>query len=618
MLLGRLALVSVALFASSVSSVHGFSGFAELFDRAQTVTVLRPAMECTTGDVCLIVAKLDAGIAISRSTDGGVTWDQAPDSPRSITVSAGNAPKISCAGARCMTVWREDNGARLDFATSDDAGATWSDVLSLPINVGNVGGTVNSIGLSCWVEGSELLCVLASTVNINDKPTIVIRFDGTTWVGLGSVASVASINRESSFGRVGCSPDGALCVTAFEAAVPNSNPLNSLMGVTRSLTRGVSWSAPQAVPRSARGQARVTLGEVARHSRPSVECLDALRCIVAIDLRTDQTTESEIEVSFTTDAGATWAPFITVATNQGRNALRPRLSCDSDGVRCVVAWEENSAGGLPGFSVTANQGLTWSAPANMAGGLNVGAGQTEVHNKPAPSCFDGKCAVVLESNEPGFTEATVGTLDLPVADVITASPTESPTAAPTATVTAAPTASPSASPTLSPSASPTLTPSASPSSSPTTSPTQSPTVVGETPSPTNVITAAPTSSPSVSPSASPSTSPTTSPSLSPTASPTLSPSLSPSPSPSLAPTVFGETRGPTTDVGESSGDDDEEDDEDGVKLSIPILVGIIAAPLAVFGALFLMRKPGGAGAPRGNPRGTNHQVAFGGGQPYYN
>lgn len=431
------ALACLALIASGASDARGFAGFSEVFERSQARDMKAPVLECLSGasGVCLAVAHTTtptAGILVARSIDGGNSFDQTPTFLSSQTNV--DEPQLSCAGIRCMAVWRvllDETGLRFGFSRSDDGGLNWS-ALVAPLDSDTFLGTLTIPGLACWEDAGDLSCVLTTTVENSQKRAITMRYDGVQWLGssIQTVASVATIGgRESIFGRVGCSPDGSLCVAVFEGQAPGSSPVTSLLFAIRSVDAGASWSAPVFVQVSDRTQTRLDLGEVAAHTRPAVKCLDQLGCVVAVEVTSALV--SEVEEARTADGGLSWSQLATLASGGGRDARRPGLACDEDAVRCVIAWEDDSPGRFPAFSVTVDRGTSWSAPVDMSGGLTVGAAEKNVHDKSGPTCTNGRCVVVLESTEPGtFQEGITGALVLPAAPS-TESPTQTPTAAPT-------------------------------------------------------------------------------------------------------------------------------------------------------------------------------------------
>lgn len=415
----RLALVGLALVVLNASGARGFADFGEVFPRAQGRTMEAPALACV-GDFCVVASDTTApvaGILVTRSVDKGESWDPSP-TMLSIALDA-IQPRLSCAGAQCMAVWRESDNSVVAFATSTAPFEIWSSVATLPLTSAFVLGTLQALDLSCWDDDGELHCVLSTTASSAENPAVVIRYDGSTWLAssIQTLATVTSTGRNSNFARVGCDPDGDLCVTAFEGQVANDRQ-NSLIFVAQSRDDGATWSTPVSVAVSDRTQVLLDQGDNVRHRRPTVACLDLLTCIIASQVHRNPggPRNDEIEVAVVSSNSVSQLSTVARTGSVNRDARRAVLACDEDAARCVIAWEDDNVGRLPSFSVSLDRGATWSAPADM-GGLVVGADQADAHNQMALACANGRCHVVLESLELGntFQEGIIGTLVLPAA-----------------------------------------------------------------------------------------------------------------------------------------------------------------------------------------------------------
>ena len=209
-------------------------------------------------------------------------------------------------------------------------------------------------------------------------------------------------------------------------------------------------------------------------------------------------------------------------------------------------------------------------------------------------------------------------------------PTAAPAAAPTPPPTAAPVAAPpdptpaprpapspepSPEPSLAPSPRPTPNPTPDPTPDPTPAPTPAPTVAPG--SPTKAPVFAPTPAPVLSPTAAPvatSPRPTAAPAPAPTplpGSPTRSPVAAPTPAPvapspapvapTPAPVVSAAAAATATDAAAGSSDDEDDDDIESASLSLPAVLGILAALLvlaaAAVGATYYKLRPKPAFAP---------------------
>ncbi|MFJ6198990.1 ice-binding family protein [Micromonospora sp. NPDC092111] len=186
--------------------------------------------------------------------------------------------------------------------------------------------------------------------------------------------------------------------------------------------------------------------------------------------------------------------------------------------------------------------------------------------------------------ETGAVTLDTNTINAPVCQSPTGTPTGTPTATPTGTPTATPTGTPTATPTGTPTGTPTATPTGTPTATPTGTPTATPTGT-----PTGTPTATPTSTPTATPTGTPTATPTGTPTETPTATPTGQPTGNPTGNPTGQPTgnpTGRPTAAPTGPPAPSRTELPVTGDSGGSAL-VPVLTGVGGLAVATGTALLL-------------------------------
>jgi BNR/Asp-box repeat len=389
-----------------------------------------------------------------RSTNGGQSWTELqPDGlaeggdKQWFTIDKTGGPGHgfqyqSSDGANC-------SGSGVQFQRSTDGGITWQDPIIIP--AGPTDGTLDvdtNGNLFIGGEGSTLnsfSCVRSSNAQIgNQTPS----FDQVTQhINMGGDLSGGGINPAGL--------DGMLFLAIDRSGGPTNNNIYMLASVVppgrsttdvmfvRSTDGGVTFSAPHKVNDDPVNPSKwhwFGTFSVAPNGR-----LDA----VWYDTRNAaNNTDSQLFYSWSTDAGVTWAPNVSVS-----NAFNPFEGYPNQNkIGDYITIVSDNTGGNVAYSATFN--------------FNASRGQHEedvyyVRVSPSGGATPTPTATATPTSTATAT-ATPTATDTPTPTptaTATATATHTPTATPTATATA--TATPSATPTLTPR--PTPTPRSGPS-----------------------------------------------------------------------------------------------------------------------------------------------------------
>jgi hypothetical protein len=319
------------------------------------------------------------------------------------------------------------SGNGVQFQRSTDGGVTWqAPIIIPPTNDSPTDGTLDvdtNGNLFIGGEGNFLFyCVRSSNAQIGGQTP---SFDQVTTVDMGGTLSGGGINPAGL--------DGMLFLAIDKSGGPTNNNIYMLASVVppgrsttdvmfaRSTDDGATFSAPVKVnddPVNPNKWHWFGTFSVAPNGR-----LDA----VWYDTRNAaNNTDSQLFYSFSTDAGATWAPNVAVSNSFNPFEGYPNQSKIGDYITMV----SDSTGGNVAYSATFN--------------FNPNNGQHEED-------------VYYVRVFPGGQQP---------------SPTPTPTASPSATPTATPTPTPTATPTpiITPTPTPTVTPTSTPTVTPTTTP----------------------------------------------------------------------------------------------------------------------------------------------------
>jgi hypothetical protein len=251
-----------------------------------------------------------AGVLVSRSTDGGLTWQ----SPVTVSTESGSDKNWTACDdtptspfyGNCYTEW-DDNalGNLIQMSTSTDGGLTWGPAQA-------VAGSVDGIGGQPVVQPSGTVVVPIDNANESAVGAFTSSNGGLTWSG---VATIALISQHTVAGglRAGALPSaeidgsGKVYVVWQDCRFRRGCPTNDLVMSTS--TDGLVWSAVTRIPidRTNSGVDHFIPGlAVDRSTSGSGAHLGLTYYYYPVGNCTTSTCQLDVGYVSSTDGGSTW------------------------------------------------------------------------------------------------------------------------------------------------------------------------------------------------------------------------------------------------------------------------------------------------------------------------
>jgi len=288
----------------------------------------------------------DGDILVARSTDNGATWtDPAALNTNAATDSGGDSgPQVTTDGAgHWVAVWQSNDtlggtiGTDMDIlmARSTDNGVTWTDPAALNTDAATDSGNdnrpqVTSDGGGKWVAiwGSGDVLVARSTDN------------GATWT------DPAALNNSGSSRFPQMTTDGA---GNWVAVWQSYDSLGGTIGtdpdilVARSTDNGATWTDAAALNTNA-----ATDSEHDEYPQVTTDGKGNWVAVWMSCVPASCSTDTDIQMAWSTDNGATWTDPAALNTNAGALNWYPQVTTDGWGSWVVVWTSRDSLGGTIG------------------------------------------------------------------------------------------------------------------------------------------------------------------------------------------------------------------------------------------------------------------------------
>lgn len=172
-------------------------------------------------------APADGAVALSRSTDGGLTWAN-QSWASSFTGGAADKPTLAVGGSAVYVLWQ---GTSLYARASADKGSTWGTIRAIETNGRNAAALVDHSG--------------ALTVFYNAGSYLRVARDSRSGFTVNTVAKTTALQarpthyRASNYPTAGIAPDGTLYVAWADGR--NTGHGNDIM-ISHSANNGANWS----------------------------------------------------------------------------------------------------------------------------------------------------------------------------------------------------------------------------------------------------------------------------------------------------------------------------------------------------------------------------------------
>lgn len=277
----------------------------------------------------------------SWSDDGGASWS-VPVNLSQPGEWASNVSVVLDGSGIAHAIWSryDGNNARVQYAQSVDAGASWS----TPINLSTAGADASRPQIAADGSGS-LVAVWRGSDGSND----IIQSSRST----NSGASWSTQVDLSVSGENADSPRVAFSGAGIAVAVwLRSDGSNQITQASRSTNGGASWSTPADLSVSGVDS---TLAKIA---------FDGSGNALAVWLL-DPFGESTVQSSRLLSGGVSWSTPVTLSTS-GNSAATPQVAVGESG-NAVAIWRYYADGGtIIQSSYSADGGASWSTPVQLS------------------------------------------------------------------------------------------------------------------------------------------------------------------------------------------------------------------------------------------------------------
>lgn len=304
---------------------NGSIGFARSSDGGRTWSrslMSRTDPAFTQGDPWLAVderdrifcGRLDNGLVVSRSDDGGVTWGPLvrvndagiPDKPSIQTDGSGVVYATYAAGAARITDWK------IRVARSLDGGAAWSPTTALATGL-NLFAPV----IAARPDGHAWVAWQEPGTGFSNIQVAATSDRGSTWTSpvrvnpvLGTAASgLTHTPQRLAYPSAAADDRGTVFVAWSDVATGDWDAV-----ISRSDDNGVTWAAP------------VRMNDVPLGDQWSVALAVDRNGVLHAGWYDTRTGKVNVYYASSSDRGATWSPNVRVTTAETEQAATRRLS----------------------------------------------------------------------------------------------------------------------------------------------------------------------------------------------------------------------------------------------------------------------------------------------------
>lgn len=271
----------------------------------------------------------------SRSTDGGLTWSPA------VTVGGNFAdrPSIAASAAGIVVGWRDQEGGeeKLRAARSTDGGASWHPYVEFYTGVNTY-----PTALHLTSNGTRVTAIWRHNVTLSRIYSASTTDGGVTW---STPVAISEDGKQSE------DPHAISDGTRITAIWHLGSTGNEVVQTAFSIDGGASWSTPQNLSSTDR-----------RADLPRV-IFDG-DVIIAAWAHEDADGDFRIQIASSADGGVTWAPTITLSPPDD-SGIEPQLV--RNGSATSIIWEQRIGSyGRVQVSTSTDDGATWSAPLTLS------------------------------------------------------------------------------------------------------------------------------------------------------------------------------------------------------------------------------------------------------------
>ena len=321
-------------------------------------------------------------VEAATSNDGGATWS----TPSFISVGGQQARdarvEVSSDGQRAMALWKRNDGThyRIQAAFSTDAGLTWS----APETLSSAGSNAASGTFVLSEDGRKATATWQDLVGVRSARTID---GGITWSSPMSVSADVAMPA-----ALAGSTTGDRVFAIWTTPVVGGPYITTAV----STDAGATWSTPVN---------RTATDDLTRD--PRIDASSDGQRLTAVWRQARIGTEHRIYWAASSDGGTTWTPAIPLSPVD-RDAGSPLVTASADGRRVTVLWQRSDGARIRVQSVSsADHGQTWSSPQTLSG-----AGQDARLSAAASSANGRRVAAIWDRYDGSFqrVQAANGTV----------------------------------------------------------------------------------------------------------------------------------------------------------------------------------------------------------------